>query len=83
MLTTGHYLASVGISKNQRLMGNGEWQTWTVSKILPDEVYTSDMMQGKIKTIGHKQEWIVVCGTHELLVSRELFGTADGTETGG
>lgn len=81
VLTPGHYLASVGMIKNQRLMGSGNWQTWTVSKILADEVYTGDMVQGKTKTIGHKQvptppeEWIVVRGTHEPLVSRELFET--------
>lgn len=81
VLTPGHYLASIGIIKNQRLMGSGKWQTWTVSKILADEVYTGDMVQGKTKTIGHKQvptppeEWIVVRGTHEPLVSRELFET--------
>lgn len=81
ILTPGHYLASVGMIKNQRLMGSGKWQTWTVSKILADEVYTGDMVQGKTKAIGHKQvptppeEWIVVRGTHEPLVSRELFET--------
>lgn len=81
VLTPGHYLASIGIIKNQRLMGSGKWQTWTVSKILADEVYTGDMVQGKTKAIGHKQvptppeEWIVVRGTHEPLVSRELFET--------
>lgn len=85
VLTPGHYLASVGIIKNQRLMGSGKWQTWTVSKILADEVYTGDMVQGKTKTIGHKQvpttpeEWIVVRGTHEPLVSRELFETVQAT----
>ena len=45
---------------------------------LSDEVYTGDK-----ETIGHKQEWIVVRGTHEPFVIRELFETADGTETGG
>lgn len=85
ILTPGHYLASVGIIKNQRLMGSGKWQSWTVSKILADEVYTGDMVQGKTKTIGHKQvpttpeEWIVVRGTHEPLVSRELFETVQAT----
>lgn len=79
VLSPGYYLASIGIIKNQKLMGSGKWQTWTVSKILADEVYTGDMVQGKTKTIGHKQvptppeEWIVVRGTHEPLVSRELF----------
>lgn len=85
ILTPGYYLASVGIIKNQRLMGSGKWQSWTVSKILADEVYTGDMVQGKTKTIGHKQvltppeEWIVVRGTHEPLVSRELFETVQAT----
>lgn len=81
ILTPGHYLASIGIIKNQRLMGSGNWQTWTVTKILADEVYTGDMVQGKTKVVGHKQiptppeEWITVRGTHEPLVSRETFET--------
>ena len=60
-------------------MGSGNWQTWTITKILADEVYVGDMVQGKTKTIGHKQvptepeEWIVVRDTHEPLIRRELF----------
>jgi DNA invertase Pin-like site-specific DNA recombinase len=77
--TPGHYLASVGLITNQRLMGSGKWQTWTVGKILEAEVYTGDMVQGKSRTVGRKQvptapmDWIVVRDTHEALVSRELF----------
>ena len=77
--TPGHYLASVGLITNQRLMGSGKWQTWTVGKILEDEVYTGDMVQGKSRTVGRKQvstapmDWIVVRDTHEALVSREMF----------
>lgn len=77
--TPGHYLAQTGLITNKRLMGSGKWQTWTVSKILADEVYTGDMVQGKSKTVGHKQvptdrtEWIVVRGTHEPLITRELY----------
>ena len=77
--TPGHYLAQTGLITNKRLMGSGKWQTWTVSKILADEVYMGDMVQGKSKTIGHKQvptdrtEWIVVRGTHEPLIARELY----------
>lgn len=77
--TPGHYLAQTGLITNKRLMGSGKWQTWTVSKILLDEVYTGDMVQGKSKTIGHKQvptdrsEWIVVRGTNEPLIARELY----------
>ncbi|MDE6840070.1 MAG: recombinase family protein [Oscillospiraceae bacterium] len=77
--TPGHYLASVGPITNQRLMGSGKWQTWTVGKILEAEVYTGDMVQGKSRTVGRKQvptapmDWIVVRDTHEALVSREMF----------
>jgi len=45
--TPGHYLAQTGLITNKRLMGSGKWQTWTVSKILADEVYMGDMVQGK------------------------------------
>ena len=79
IITPGFYLVKCGLIKPGRLMGSGNWQTWTVTKILADEVYVGDMVQGKTKTIGHKQvptgpeEWIIVRDTHEPLISRELF----------
>lgn len=79
IVTPGYYLASVGIITNKKLMGSGKWQTWTVAKILADEVYTGDMVQGKSVSVRHRQtptkpeDWIVVRGTHEPLISRELF----------
>ena len=79
IVTPGYYLASVGIITNKKLMGSGKWQTWTVAKILADEVYTGDMVQGKSVSMRHRQtptkpeDWIVVRGTHEPLISRELF----------
>lgn len=82
VLTPGHYLASIGLITSQRLMGSGKWQTWTVTKILEDEVYTGDMVQGKTRIEGHRQvptepeSWITVQGTHAPLVSRELFERA-------
>nr|WP_325259622.1 recombinase family protein [uncultured Oscillibacter sp.] len=86
--TPGHYLASVGLITNQRLMGSGQWQTWTVGKILEDEVYTGDMVQGKSRTVGRKQvptapmDWIVVRDTHEALVSREMFELVQAVRQG-
>ncbi|MDL2300408.1 recombinase family protein [Clostridiaceae bacterium OttesenSCG-928-D20] len=77
--TPSHYAFEKGIVKNPKQKGNGQWQTFTVGKILSDEVYTGDMVQGKQKSIDHKQypvpreEWIVVRGTHEPIVSREVF----------
>lgn len=82
VLTPSHYKASCGLIKHENLMGSGAWQTMTVSKILADAVYTGDMVQGKTTIIGHRQvptppeDWIVVRGTHEALVSRELFAQA-------
>ena len=82
ILTPSRYKASCGLIKHENLMGSGVWQTMTVTKILSDEVYTGDMVQGKTTAIGHKQvptppeDWIVVRGTHEPLVSRELFERA-------
>ncbi|WP_304584804.1 recombinase family protein [Acutalibacter muris] len=79
ILSPGYYLASIGLITNTKLMGSGVWQTRTLDVILIDEVYLGDMVQGKTKTIGHRQvvadpsEWVVVRGTHEPLVSRELF----------
>ena len=82
VMTPGYYLASIGLITSKKLMGSGIWQTWTVGKILADEVYTGDMVQGKHTNVGHKQvvtkpvDWIVVRNTHEPLVSREVFAKA-------
>lgn len=83
IMTPGYYHASCGLfSYDNKLAGSGKWQTWTVGKILADQVYTGDMVQGKHTNIGHKQvltkpeDWIVVRNTHEPLVSREVFAKA-------
>lgn len=83
VMTPGYYHASCGLfSYDNKLAGSGKWQTWTVGKILADEVYMGDMVQGKHTNVGHKQvvtkpeDWIVVRDTHEPLVSRETFANA-------
>lgn len=83
IMTPGYYHASRGLfSYDNKLAGSGKWQTWTVGKILADEVYMGDMVQGKHTNVGHKQvvtkpeDWIVVRDTHEPLVSREMFANA-------
>jgi len=86
--TPGYYLASIGLITSQRLMGSGKWQTWTVGRILEDEVYTGDMVQGKSRTVGRKQvptapaDWIVARDTHEALVSREMFELVQAVRQG-
>ena len=82
ILTPSRYKASCGLIQHESLIGSGAWQTMTVSKILSDEVYTGDMVQGKTTVIGHKQipapreDWVIVRGTHEPLVCREVFEKA-------
>ncbi len=67
----------------KRYKQNRNWTTFTVGRILRNPVYMGDMVQGKSKTIEHKQqdappeEYIVVRDTHEAIVSRELFETAN------
>ena len=34
---------------HQALAGRGYWQTWTVAKILKEDKYTGDMVQGRTK----------------------------------
>ena len=64
---------------HQALAGRGYWQTWTVAKILKEDKYTGDMVQGRTKTVLHRQvpageeNLIVVTGTHEPIVSKEIF----------
>ena len=82
VMTPGYYIASLGQKIGKKQMGSGKWQTWTVRKILEDEIYTGDMVQGKSVVIQKKQvptkpeDWIRVKNTHEPLVSREIFEKA-------
>ena len=83
VITPGYYHASQGLfAYDNKLAGSGKWQTWTVGKILADEVYTGDMVQGKTRVAGHRQtptaqaDWIVVRNTQEPIISREVFAMA-------
>ena len=79
VISPSHYKKEKGLITHENLMGNGNWQTFTIKRILGDEVYIGDMVQGKSKIINHKQvsvareHWIVVRNTHEPIVSREVF----------
>ena len=83
VMTPGYYHASCGLfSYDSKLAGSGKWQTWSVGKMLTDEVYTGDMVQGKHTSVGHKQvptkpeDWIVVRNTHDPIINREMFALA-------
>lgn len=74
-----NYKYSTGEITHENLIGEGFWQTRTVMKILKEEKYTGDMVQGHTKTVAHKQRpagkenLISVAATHEAIVSREVF----------
>ena len=79
VMTPSHRRAEQGLITNEKRLGSGSWQTFTVSKILREETYTGDMVQGKSRTVAHKQtpvspkEYTVVHGTHEPIISRERY----------
>ena len=79
VLTPSHYKRQQGILSNDKMLGKGAWQTFTVNKILTDEVYIGDMVQGKSVSVSHCQRpndegnWIRVPDTHEGIISRKLF----------
>ena len=80
-LPPSHYKNTQGIITHENLMGNGNWNTRTVARILHAQVYTGDLVQGRTKIVDHQQveasemEWTVVRGTHEPIISHELFET--------
>ena len=63
---------------------NSLWADTTVKSLLRNEVYIGNMVQGKCGTLSYKSrrliakpvdEWIRVEGTHEPIISRELWDT--------
>lgn len=63
-----------------RLKGTSYWTYSTVNRILQNELYTGNMVQGrKVQKmrgkprIKDREEWIVVPGTHEPIIDRDTF----------
>jgi DNA invertase Pin-like site-specific DNA recombinase len=80
VLTPSYHLYKLGIITNKNILGNGSWQTQTLTHILTRETYVGDMIQGKSKgsrssgrSSAPESEWICVSDTHEPIVSREDF----------
>lgn len=64
---------------------DGLWPDSTVRRILKNEMYIGNMVQGKTTTLSYKlrqcravpqSEWIIVEGTHEAIIDRETFDRA-------
>jgi len=77
--TPSHYRKEMGMITHKNLIGKGMWQTLSINKILKNEVYVGDMVQGKSKSNCHRQtkvdksEWIRVSNTHEPIITRDMF----------
>ena len=63
---------------------NHRWAETTVKALIRSEVYIGNMVQGKTGTLSYKsrklinkpeEEWIRVEGTHEPIISREIWDT--------
>lgn len=81
-VTASEYKSST-TEPNKRYTKSSHWTSYSVLHILDNPVYMGDLVQGKSKTIvHHKQiavspdEYIIVRGTHEPIVSREMFEKA-------
>ena len=64
---------------------DGLWPDSSVRRILKNEMYIGNMVQGKNTTISYKikqcraipkEDWIIVENTHEAIVSKEIFEKA-------
>lgn len=76
--------------KGLRYRGNGKkygdlWKYYAISYMLTNEMYIGNMVQGKYENISYKtgksrpvpkERWIRVEGTHEPIISREIWDRA-------
>lgn len=66
-------------------INDGLWPDSSVRRILKNEMYIGNMVQGKNATISYKikqcvavpkEEWYVVEGTHEAIIDKDMFERA-------
>ena len=83
LLSPGHYNKVKGESVSGANIGNGYWHKTTLKNMLSDRVYCGDLVQGKDRQYNNKrismppEKWVTVENTHEPIVSRDLFNTAN------
>ncbi|MGP1434781.1 MAG: recombinase family protein [Peptoanaerobacter stomatis] len=87
VLTPRKYKESQGFKCNgfQNIKG-GNWSAKAVNRIIENEVYIGNTLQGKSITLNYKNkkqiekekdEWIRVENTHEAIISKEVFAIAN------
>ena len=61
------------------------WNSTSVDRILKEQTYTGDLVQGKTKKVSYKssklipvpeKDWIIVPDTHEAIVDKDIFWAA-------
>ncbi len=79
------YKYNQGIKLNivtNKPLNNLKWNTSTIKKILTDEIYIGNLVQGKRTTVSyknhriiskHKSSWITKESTHEAIISKNIF----------
>ena len=79
----GRLLYERGIATTEHFK-NSKWYMQTVRRILQDEIYLGWMVSGKFRSTYHstgkkgsqpvpREEWIITKGTHEPVVTEDLF----------
>ena len=87
VLTPRKYKESQGFKCNgfQNIKG-GNWSAKAVNRIIENEVYIGNTLQGKSITLNYKnkkqigkdkEEWVRVENTHEAIISKEVFAIAN------
>jgi DNA invertase Pin-like site-specific DNA recombinase len=83
VLSPGLYFKKKYEQSSNYNVGNGIWKALKVNRMICDEVYIGNMVQGKKKSVNKVQfavpesEWIRVDNTHEPIISREVFELAN------
>lgn len=79
------YKQQKGFRFNCRTENDGLWSDRTVRRILQNQMYIGNMVQGVNRTVNYKvhecravpkDEWIIVENTHEPIIDRETFDKA-------
>ena len=79
------YKRQSGLNYRQAQKTDGLWPDSSVRRILQNRMYIGDMVQGKNQKLSFKhrmirampqEDWIVVEGTHEPIIDREVFEKA-------
>ncbi len=79
------YKQQKGFNFHSRGDNDGLWSDRTVRRILQNQMYIGNMVQGVNRTVSYKvhecravpsEDWIVVENTHEPIIKKELFDMA-------